>query len=563
MPPSQTLPSPNHQGPKWLSDVVAKLHVDRVLEPVKRDAFLGSIRTIAAVLAMPVDAVPASMAAIDDLLKSVPLDCRGRSRKTIANTRSRLKAALLHVANAPAMPPHGTPLSPEWAALYDRLTDTRLRNGLSRLVRIASFRGVRPAEVNDEFLQSVLQDLNAINWGRTTKPFWRQAATLWNEASLTVPGWPSNPLTPPASERARHLSLAELPESFRNDLEAYLAWASSIDLMAEGAPRRPLRASTVRQRRDYLRLAASMLAAHFGDSARVIDLAYLTAPDHVRAILSRYLSDTPDGKPTTFIRSLAMTLMIVAQHWVKAPAEHIDKLRSLKKILGGERAGLTEKNRALIRKFENPALLQALKDLPRRLQQQARTERLSPARRLQRMQMALAIQILLRVPMRMMNLSTLELNRTLQWPAGRQGEALVVLRHDETKNDLPLEYPIMGAAKELLHDYLDHFRPRVPPTERQWLFVNIKGEQVRDTALRDGITKALKRELGIAMTPHQFRHFAAAVALDAHPGGLGLVRDLLGHKSIKTTSHFYAGMRTREAAKEFDRLLSQSPVQTS
>ena len=121
----------------------------------------------------------------------------------------------------------------------------------------------------------------------------------------------------------------------------------------------------------------------------------------------------------------------------------------------------------------------------------------------------------------------------------------------------------MGAAKELLHDYLDHFRPRVPPAERHWLFVNIQGQQVHDSALRDGITKALKRELGIDMTPHQFRHLAAAIALDAHPGGLGLVRDLLGHKSIKTTTNFYAGMRTREAAKEFDRLLSQSPVQTS
>ena len=280
-----------------------------------------------------------------------------------------------------------------------------MRNGLSRLVRIASFRGIRPAEVDDEFLQSVLRDMNTINWGRTTKPFWRQAATLWNEASRTVPGWPSNPLTPPASERVRHLSLAELPESFRRDLEAYLAWASSIDLLAEGAPRRPLRVSTVRQRREHLRLAASMLASHFGGPARLVDLACLSAPDHVRAILSRYLADTPDGKATTFIRSLAMTLMIVAQHWVKAPAEHIDKLRSLKKKLGGERAGLTEKNRVLIRKFESPALLQALKDLPRRLQQQARTGRLSPGRRLQRMQMALAIQILLRVPMRMVNLT--------------------------------------------------------------------------------------------------------------------------------------------------------------
>ena len=60
------------------------------------------------------------------------------------------------------------------------------------------------------------------------------------------------------------------------------------------------------------------------------------------------------------------------------------------------------------------------------------------------------------------------------------------------------------------------------------------------------------------MTPHQFRHVAAAVALDVHPGAIALVRDLLGHRNIKTTANFYAGMRTREAACEFDRILERS-----
>jgi integrase len=60
------------------------------------------------------------------------------------------------------------------------------------------------------------------------------------------------------------------------------------------------------------------------------------------------------------------------------------------------------------------------------------------------------------------------------------------------------------------------------------------------------------------MTVHQFRHLCAAIALDAHPGNLGLVRDLLGHKNIKTTANFYAGMRTREAAREYDRILERS-----
>jgi integrase len=307
-----------------------------------------------------------------------------------------------------------------------------------------------------------------------------------------------------------------------------------------------------------LRLAASALAAHLGDPALVVDLAALTALTNVRAILSRYLTDAPRGKATAFIHGLATTLMTVARQWVKVSEDQLAKLRAIKRALGPEASGLTEKNRALIRKFENSALLEALKALPVRLHEQARTLRLSPGRRLQKMQTALAIQILLRVPVRMQNLGALELNRSLQWPAGRKGEVLMVLRRDETKNELPLEYPIEGASKELLHEYLDHFRPRIPAHERQWLFVNTKGEKVREEALRDGITKAIKRELGIDMTPHQFRHLAAAIALDAYPGRIGLVRDLLGHRNLKTTTNFYAGMRSREAAREYDRLLSRS-----
>jgi integrase len=175
---------------------------------------------------------------------------------------------------------------------------------------------------------------------------------------------------------------------------------------------------------------------------------------------------------------------------------------------------------------------------------------------LQKIQIALAIRLLLSAPIRLKNLAMLELNVSLQWPTGRAGDALIVLRRNETKNELPLEYPLEGPTKDLLHEYLDRYRCHVTLTGREWLFVRHNGKAVPDDALRDGIIKAIDRELGIHMTPHQFRHVAASIYLNAHPGAIGLVRDLLGHRNIKTTSHFYAGMRTREAVREYDRLLA-------
>ncbi len=55
-----------------------------------------------------------------------------------------------------------------------------------------------------------------------------------------------------------------------------------------------------------------------------------------------------------------------------------------------------------------------------------------------------------------------------------------------------------------------------------------------------------------ALTPHQFRHLAAKLYLDQHPGNYEVVRRVLGHKSIKTTVNFYTGLETRAAVAHFD-----------
>jgi integrase len=57
------------------------------------------------------------------------------------------------------------------------------------------------------------------------------------------------------------------------------------------------------------------------------------------------------------------------------------------------------------------------------------------------------------------------------------------------------------------------------------------------------------RHVGVKLTPHQFRHLAAKIILDANPGAYELVRQLLGHKDLKTTTKFYAGIDTRRAGR--------------
>ena len=69
------------------------------------------------------------------------------------------------------------------------------------------------------------------------------------------------------------------------------------------------------------------------------------------------------------------------------------------------------------------------------------------------------------------------------------------------------------------------------------------------------IEKTVLRWLGVKLTPHQFRHIVAKIILDANPGAYELVRQMLGHKNMKTTTSFYAGIDTRRAGRAHAELI--------
>ena len=67
------------------------------------------------------------------------------------------------------------------------------------------------------------------------------------------------------------------------------------------------------------------------------------------------------------------------------------------------------------------------------------------------------------------------------------------------------------------------------------------------------IAKTVHREIGVRLTAHQFRHLAGFLYLRRNPGGHEVVRRLLAHKSIDTTTRYYAGMEVSEAIRHYDR----------
>jgi integrase len=73
--------------------------------------------------------------------------------------------------------------------------------------------------------------------------------------------------------------------------------------------------------------------------------------------------------------------------------------------------------------------------------------------------------------------------------------------------------------------------------------------------LRVAIQRAVLRHVGIKITPHQFRHLAGKLHLDAYPNAHESVRQFLGHRDIKTTTRFYTSPNTRRAGREHAELI--------
>jgi integrase len=216
--------------------------------------------------------------------------------------------------------------------------------------------------------------------------------------------------------------------------------------------------------------------------------------------------------------------------------------------------GLTQKNRSRLRHLDDPQNVAALLHLPHILIDLAARNPRPYAGALQA-QTAVAIEILLMAPLRIGNLARLDLERNLVRP-GRSNIVHVVIEPEDVKNREPLEYPLPPESVALIERYLSEFRPRfAPPGCCTALFPGRSGGTKSLNALRDQICKAVHRYTGMKINPHLFRHAGAKLYLDANPGSYEVVRRVLAHRSISTTTNFYTGLESASAVRHFDAMI--------
>ena len=437
-----------------------------------------------------------------------------------------------------------------------------MQNGLTRFLTFCDGAGIQPTEVSDDIAERLGRELIVGTLVVDPRDLHRRTCRLWNEAT-NLPGWPQIRLTVPNYRKpATTVGLAALPGSFQDDLGRHLDWLSGGDLLADApAPPNICKPRTIELRRKHLMLAASALIAGGHSPDAIGQLADLVTRENFRMILRHYLPKA--DQPGVFARGLATALMAVAQHWVKVPAEQLVGLKDLRSRLGKTPGGLTEKNVSMMRELTDPAVRQRLFALPRKLIDEAQSGGLNFERAATRFQIGLAIEILLHAPIRMNNLVSLRLDKNLVRPGGRTGLWHLVLTREEVKNSEAHEYELASETTRLLDRYLKQFRPSLDPGDSPFLFVVRGGGPKSQTTLFQQITQAIQTHVGVRMTPHQFRHFAAKLMLEHSPGAFSATSQLLGHRNHKTTVKFYSGIDTLTAGRHFDGILAAERARTA
>ena len=142
------------------------------------------------------------------------------------------------------------------------------------------------------------------------------------------------------------------PASFGDDVSAYLSHLAHGDLFG-GTGRGAASAATFRDVRLRLFQMAAALV-HSGRAPETIrSLADLVAPEALKTVLTFFWSRNGNRK-TGQIHNVALAAIKIAKWWVKAPQEQIEALRDIRRQVDPKNSGMTERNRARLRQFDDP-----------------------------------------------------------------------------------------------------------------------------------------------------------------------------------------------------------------
>ncbi len=540
-------------APANLQEVIDRLLAVEPAPPALAER-VSALRMLGKILEKSLVAIPAAPRPLGALIDAASPMLAGVLPQRWRNIRSLVRTSLRMAGVEVMAGRHDQHLSPKWHELAEHLPTRRMRIGLSRLISYLSAHAIEPGDVDATVLGEFQVAFLDTSIGRGPTARFNTLVRIWNEAVQADIGWPTEPMTLIADERRYALAWGDLPASFAADTAAYLDRSCDPDPFATHSLK-PLRPETVKQRRALLqRLASALLETGF-KAENLTGLAVLAEPENAKTAL-RHLMIRSGGKPLPTHAAMAYTLLLIAKQWVKAPPAQVDELRRMTATLRTPQRGITAKNRGRLRQLDVAGNVHALLNMPRRVATSARSHDDGERQTAVRLMRALAIEILLVAPMRIRNLVELEVDRHLvRIRRGKEVQWRIVIPPEEVKNGVPIEAPLPPETVALLTVYMDRYRARVCDAAGLYLFPGDAGGSRNPSSFGESLKKFVRRETGLLINVHLFRHVAGKLYLASNPSGIEVVRRMLGHTNSSTTLKAYAELQADAAFADYDRTL--------
>jgi integrase len=381
----------------------------------------------------------------------------------------------------------------------------------------------------------------------------RSIARVWNGCREDIESWPDLSLIEPAVKSLTMVPWEAFNQGLRSEIESYLTTLTKMRRGAKGKRIRPCKPSTVDTRRREIQSFCRAAVQHGTPIGSLASLTELLNPNLVEIVLNAFWKENGE-EPNIYTIDLAWKLLSIARETKclrEADLEHLDNIRAA--LEEYRRKGLTPKNLEVIRSVLTDGVWDRVLELPAALMGEARRDRYqSPTKAAVNAQLAVAIAILSKAPIRIGNLIATQLEENLIRLGGLEDPYWLVFPHYDVKNRVQLEFKLDPELSKLIDEYIHDFRPLLMRgSNSRYLFPGATRTTKAARTLSLQITDRILKVTGLRITAHQFRHAAAAIVLKHRPGQYELVRRLLGHRNVETTVNFYIGLENIQAAEIF------------
>ncbi len=481
---------------------------------------------------------------------------------SLAALMSNLRRAL-RLAGVTVMPGrHQTPLVPPWTDPAERARayeDGFLWVAMSRLINYLSSRGVDPDAVNGQVFAGFAEDVRSTCLGSKADKVIRNTARAWERAQREIPFWPPGRL-----EHVRRkpdvplLPWSAFPASFEADARKFVNrgddWLSADDLHADSM-KGPLRPATRSNYLEGLRRVASTLVASGVPATEICSLAELVQPERVRNVLKQ-VSDRTNRKKGGHVMFLALLLYLVARDQAGADSVTVSVLKGFFKKTKPDSTGMSDRTLERYTQFDASAHLDRLIRMPRQVMAEADKTDPPDGSSAKLARLALYLALLWETCARSGNIVGLDLNTHLVSSGSGKGQrTFVVIPAQEVKNGQEIRVALSPTTAAMLRHYADRYRPLHCAMPSGWLFPRQDGTPWTTTQACTDLKDIVARRIGVDVTPHLLRSLAGKVYLDARPGAIATVQQLLGHKRLDTTLRFYARLDPQKARADYQLLL--------